>query len=236
MDKYFKSFIDYVKRYDIKEKGIMVKHEHSIQVYKNALTFIQENNFSEDDNKLIKFISLFHDIGRFEQIKRYGTMDDNKSIDHGKLGCDVLIEEKLLDDFTEEERNIILKAMFNHNKRTIESDLTGREEFHCRVIRDLDKLDIYRVYFKHYMNDYEGGDINDNFYKSIINNRHIDYSEIKNDIDFVLLKLSWVYDFNFPFISNKIIERGYFDKLLNMIPASDRKSDIKKVILSELIK
>jgi len=90
MDKYLNFYNNYTKNFDFNSKGIKVKYEHSLKVYENSLDFIKNNNFSENDNELIKFIALFHDIGRFEQYEKYNTFNDNISIDHGKLGCDIV--------------------------------------------------------------------------------------------------------------------------------------------------
>ena len=43
---------------------------------------------------------MLHDIGRFEQIKRYGTFNDSKSVDHGEFGADLLFkEQRLIEDY-----------------------------------------------------------------------------------------------------------------------------------------
>ena len=47
--------------------------------------------------------------------------------------------------FTEQYDCIIYKAINNHNKFEIERGLSERELLHCKIIRDADKLDIFRV-------------------------------------------------------------------------------------------
>lgn len=42
---------------------------------------------SESDRELAYLCAVYHDIGRFEQLKRYHTFLDYKSIDHAQLGC-----------------------------------------------------------------------------------------------------------------------------------------------------
>lgn len=232
MKEYIKFFKNYVKRYDSKEKGIRVKYEHSLRVYKNGVDFIRENDFDENDNKLIKFIALFHDIGRFEQIKRYGTMDDSVSIDHGKLGCEIILEENLLEKFNEEEKEIILKSILNHNKKVIGDGLSDRQLFHTKVIRDMDKIDIYRVYFKHYPREYDDSEIKDDLYEKIMNNGTINYTEVSTTTDFILLKLCWVYDLNFPFSLRRIKESNYIEMLYDNIPDNEKKENIKEKINS----
>ena len=40
---------------------------------------------------------------------------------------------------------IIKKAIYTHNKYKIEDGLNELEELHCKIIRDADKLDHFRV-------------------------------------------------------------------------------------------
>jgi putative nucleotidyltransferase with HDIG domain len=232
-----KDYIDFLKKYvsnyDKKDKGIKVKYEHSLNVYKNAKEFIKEHDFSKQDEKLILFIALFHDIGRFEQIKIYETMQDSKSIDHGELGCEVLKNENLLKDFSEEEQNIILISIANHNKKEIKDGLSDRELLHLKIIRDLDKLDIYRIYFKYYYRDYDGSEIENEFFEKIMNNGKIEYDDVFTTTDFNILKLTWLYDINYPYIMKKIYDKGYVWKLLSDLPSNgDGRSEIigKKII------
>ena len=44
-------------------------------------------------------LGLLHDIGRFEQVKRYNTFNDSQSVDHAELGADILFKEGLIDRF-----------------------------------------------------------------------------------------------------------------------------------------
>ena len=53
---------------------------------------------SKEDIDLAWLTGLLHDIGRFEQVRRYGTFNDAKSIDHGKLGVEILFLEGKIDN------------------------------------------------------------------------------------------------------------------------------------------
>lgn len=44
-------------------------------------------------------IGILHDIGRFEQLRRYQTFFDYRSMDHAKYGVHVLFEEGHIKDF-----------------------------------------------------------------------------------------------------------------------------------------
>lgn len=235
MTDYIKFFEKYVKSFDLTDKNIKIKYEHSLKVYQNSVHFIKNHRFTERENHIIKFISLFHDLGRFKQLTKYKTYNDNESIDHGKLSVDILLEYNLLTEFDEEEKRCIIKSIFNHNKPIIENGLTDKELFYSKVIRDLDKLDIYRVYFKYYdKKNKKIKTIKQNFFNSILDNKYINYNEITENIDFVFIKLSWVYDLNFQYTKNKIIENRYLQRLFNKISNNEMKTKLQEKVLDKL--
>ena len=53
---------------------------------KNSEYLSNKLNLSKTDKELAKIIGLYHDIGRFEQDKRYDSFNDKKTFDHGDYG------------------------------------------------------------------------------------------------------------------------------------------------------
>lgn len=143
-----KVFNDYVDRFDFLDKDILLKYNHSYRVRNLAIKYAILLNYCDDDLKLAEFIGLYHDIGRFNQIRDYHDYDDNKSIDHAEEGIRVLFEEGLINkfNFTEEEKEIIEFAIRNHNKYEIENIDDKRKMMHAKLIRDCDKLDIVYLF------------------------------------------------------------------------------------------
>ena len=70
-----------------------------------------------------------------------------KKIEHAEFGVKVLFEDNLITKFIEDRKydNIISKAIYNHNKFKIEDNLNDIELLHCKIIRDADKIDNFRV-------------------------------------------------------------------------------------------
>ncbi len=109
----FKKYTDkYIENADEKTKdGYIDKQNHSIFVLDEAMltdAIFTEYNLSFN---LLALESLFHDIGRFEQLKRTGTFRDNelKSFypnmeDHGDLGSVIISEHKLLEKLIPDTR------------------------------------------------------------------------------------------------------------------------------------
>ena len=46
---------------------------------------------------------MLHDVGRFEQLRRFGTFDDSKSIDHARAGVQVLFEQGHIRDYLDDD-------------------------------------------------------------------------------------------------------------------------------------
>ena len=82
-------FKEYVDSFE-KEDAIKYKYNHSLRVMDLSIDIAKSLKLNEEDLKLVKLIGLLHDIGRFEQVKRYHTFIDKNSINHGELGVEIL--------------------------------------------------------------------------------------------------------------------------------------------------
>ena len=141
------AFDEYVSAYDADDPKIRLKIDHTVRVA--ALCERIGEAAGACDPDLIWLCGLLHDIGRFEQIRRYGTFVDAVSVDHAMLGADLLFREGLLDRFVtglpERDLRILKKSIRSHSAYRLGPDLTEEETAYCNVLRDADKIDIFRV-------------------------------------------------------------------------------------------
>jgi len=101
-DNYTKQYIDTADEKKI--NGYKDKHDHSIFVMDEALlTDALFTNYNKSFLNLLTMESLFHDIGRFEQLKVTGSFNDNElkdfyvdMQDHGDLGAEIIKNHDLL--------------------------------------------------------------------------------------------------------------------------------------------
>ena len=128
--------------------GVNLKYAHSLRVAALSERIAQSLSMEKEDIDLAWLIGILHDIGRFEQLRRYQTFFDYRSMDHAKYGVHVLFEEGHIKDFiaSSEENDVIRAAIGEHNVYEVRGDLSKRELHFARLIRDADKLDIFRVY------------------------------------------------------------------------------------------
>ena len=147
MDKngIMKAFDGYVSGYNAADPMIKLKIDHTYRVA--ALCRQIADGLADPD--LAWLCGMLHDIGRFEQVRRWGTFLDAASVDHAALGADLLFEEGLLArfplDLTAEARRILETAIRCHSAYRLPEGLSEPETTYCHILRDADKIDIFRV-------------------------------------------------------------------------------------------
>lgn len=144
------AFQAYTEQYDLSDSMIWHKAAHTRRVAANCERIAVSLGMGADAVAFAWFLGLLHDIGRFEQVRRYGTFIDSVSVDHAEFGADLLFRERLIDRFpaeelTEEGLKLLETAIRLHNKLTLPDGLDARTRRFCALIRDADKIDIFRV-------------------------------------------------------------------------------------------
>ncbi len=218
-----KAFDEYVKDYNMSDKMIYLKYHHTYRVCEQSIKISKSLGLNEEDSNLSYLIALLHDIGRFEQEKRYGTFNDIKSMDHGAFGCKLLFEEGLIRKFIDDDKydEIIRKAIYNHNKYSIDESLNERELMHAKIIRDIDKIDIiYNVVELGgiVLHDDDSA-IGDAVKISFNNNKPIKKEDRVTKNDSVMIMFAFIFDLNYKysyeyFLKNDFVNR-MFSKLKN---------------------
>ena len=88
-----RAFSDYMSAYDADNQRIALKVEHSKRVADLCERIAKSNGLKQDDLDLAWVVGLLHDIGRFEQLRRWDTFFDARSTNHAKLGAEVLFSQ-----------------------------------------------------------------------------------------------------------------------------------------------
>lgn len=168
-------FKKYTDNYDTSDEKIKLKVDHTYRVAALSERIARSLGLGDDDTNLAWLIGMLHDIGRFEQLKNYGTFSDAESIDHAHYGVELLFEDGLIEKFVSEnaakdlketkdlkeidvkseseeketkeisELDILRKAIWNHSAYRVEEGLSERVRMFCNIIRDADKIDILKV-------------------------------------------------------------------------------------------
>ncbi len=175
---------------------------------------------------MAKASGLFHDIARFEQMKQFSTFVDSKSFDHGEKALEIINSHGFLSEFDKTEQKAILNAIRQHNKKTPPIGDDEIELALAKVLRDADKIDTLNSIADYYESTDAGNkkaleldlpniaEVSENVINSLRNAQMVNYSDIRTVDDFKLLKISWVYDINYPIslaliIDSQVLQRIY---------------------------
>lgn len=140
-------FKSYVANFDAVDEGISLKFAHSLRVSAWCERLARALHLSQDDVDLAWIIGVLHDIGRFEQLREYHTFIDYQSMDHAKYGARYLFQDGHIRDFWQDDSQdaVMEAAISQHNVYRLADDLSPRQRLFCQLIRDADKLDIFKV-------------------------------------------------------------------------------------------
>ena len=245
--KYFKTwFAGYVAEYytddSDRNQTIRLKQEHSERVCKEIVMLGQALDLPKEDILLAETMALFHDVGRFEQYAAYGTFKDTVSEDHAELGIKVLAKHQVLSICSDMEQSLITKAIGYHNVRTRPEDEDERCLFFARLLRDADKLDIWRVFLHHYARQDE--EPNSTIILGLPNkqacspavldalreHRMADLKDMTTLNDFKLLQISWVFDLNFSPTCRAVYERQYVERIAATLPQTKEICEVVAMV------
>ena len=70
---------------DYVRTNITLKEEHTYRVCENVKTLGQALGLNDNDLRIGETAALFHDLGRFEQFRKYRSFDDRGSENHAAL-------------------------------------------------------------------------------------------------------------------------------------------------------
>lgn len=134
----------YSQNFDLNNPKLKLKYDHTFRVVAYAKDIAKSENLNEEDSYLAFACALLHDIARFNQYTEYGTYSDALSFDHGDKGYEILIKDDYISRYVENDKDkqLVLKAVKNHNKYIIEDGLSEKELFFAKLVRDADKIDI----------------------------------------------------------------------------------------------
>lgn len=215
---------------DVLPRMMELKRIHTAHVVENAKAVAAGENFDERTYFSAAAAALLHDAGRYEQLRSYNTFRDAESVDHAKFSYDIAREKGWLDDL--EEKNDILDAVRVHNMRDIPEEVSRRPFAFTlsKIVRDSDKLDIFRV-LEHeiavsdwkkdctaFWNLPVAADPNPAILDAIRNEEHVKYEDIKSLADFILVQVGWIRnELNFETTKRICRERKHLEFRRNFL-------------------
>lgn len=228
--EYSKSFLSPDEEYN---KNISLKIQHTYHVCENIVQISREQLLSDNEIMLAETIALFHDVGRFRQYQQYRTFKDIVSVNHGKLGAEILGEEGILNFLDREEQELITSAVKFHNTFALPHLENPGIIIFLKLIRDADKLDIWRVFSEYFEADEserasaaglglpDTPSYSEKILSCIYKKKMASLADLQTQNDFRLMQLSWIYDLNFSTSFRLLLERDYINRIGRTLPQSD---------------
>jgi putative nucleotidyltransferase with HDIG domain len=224
---------------------LQMKQEHTRRTREEILVLAEQLALDDQQRRVAEVIALFHDVGRFPQFAEYRTFNDDKSIDHSHLGVEILRREGVLGVLRREERQWVETAIEHHGRKSLPAPLNGQALLFAKLIRDADKLDIYRIVIERYR-QYRADpasfpwkpEVPDEprysveVFQAVMAGQLIEHTMLQTLNDMMLCKLSWVYDMNFAAALARLREQGFLEQLLAFLPATEEIERLGERVLT----
>jgi len=243
-NKAVQAFNDYVANYDKNNFGVALKIAHTFRVAEiSEKIALSVKNIDPNFSWLL---GLLHDIGRFEQVTRFGTFRDALSVDHAELGADILFHENLIEKFpvedfknffTEDWRNAAEIAIRVHNKLKVPEDLPEKTKIYANILRDADKTDIFRVTTEppYDERNIENLTVREEILQCVREHRCVLRNAVEfNAFESLIFLCSMSFEICYPKAKEIILEQGFLKKLVEQIPKNS--NPISNFIYEEFIK
>lgn len=249
LDFFRKWLLDYVSQFSSPDSfiqdNINLKFGHTERVCENILLLAKTEKMEDKGCRLAETIALFHDLGRFEQFMKYKTFKDSESENHALLGVKILKKTGVLSRLSLKENDIILKAVEYHNLIEIPGCAGSKELlFYSKLIRDADKLDILKLICEDYKEEEkcrnraldfnlpETPGCSESIVKDVLNGRMAKMGDVRNQNDVKLLRLSWIFDINFPATFTILKKHKYLDTIISSMKEAEEVHIIEEYIES----
>lgn len=240
-------FLEYVDHYISKADNpgpFILKKQHTFRVCSEIFSLGEHLSLSEQEMLTAETAALLHDIGRFKQFHDYHTFLDQISENHAELGLKEIKKKNLLDFCTKDEAFRIENAIRYHNAADLPEELKPEELksdelklkkdalFFLRLLRDADKLDIWRVVTDHYTSPQKNnkkainlgleddGKLSSEAVNAVCHKEFVRSHMIKRLNDLKLMQISWIFDLNFEWSVARAVNKKYIEIIAATMPGS----------------
>lgn len=242
---YKQRFLDYTDTFkDVPDAApLRLKVEHTFKVFDHACRIVGslENEVSPlkekaRDRELCRaavLAALYHDCGRFPQFRQYRTFLDAKSVNHAVLSFQTMRDSDFLKEESGRVRSLAQCAVLLHNRHTLPPMLDADARFVTDVVRDADKLDIFRIMVSYLTSALPERDAvllhvkdepeswSPNVAEDVLAGRIARYGDLRYVNDFRLLLGTWMHELRFAVTRRELAESGLMDMVLSQLPKAE---------------
>ena len=236
-EKVRKHFSEYVSAYNAADVKVKLKIDHTWRVASLCDRLSVSLGLCEADKDLAWLSGMLHDIGRFEQLRRYNTFVDRLSVNHAILSADILFAggefTRFADNCAPADSRLLEKVIRLHNVFLLPDGLTDRERTFCQILRDADKIDIMRVncetprteIYNRSEEEFRTSGISDAVFADIMQRRNVNREHSQTAVDFLIGHIAFVFGLVYPESLRIVQEQGYLDQMLAFKSTNPQTAD-----------
>jgi hypothetical protein len=226
--KYLRPFLSAQYKDDIYVLGNII---HAEKVVENILILADSLELSENEKNTAEVVALFHDIGRFWVLLQ--DQVEKKNYDHADAGIQYLLTNNTFNSLDEQVKNNLTEVIQNHHLPKITQKENSLVWFYLRLLRDADKLDLWRLTTDHLANvkkrellarELGLNDklmVTESYSRNILEGGIAEKNEIVTFSDYLLYQMSWVFDLNFRKSFQLLNQRQYMRHYYDALPKND---------------
>ena len=236
------TFAEYTSGYNATDPKIKLKIDHTYRVAELCELITRDLKLDEYETDVAWLTGMLHDVGRFEQIKRFDSFEPG-TMEHAAYGAQILFgPEKMIRRFVKDDRfdSLICTAIEKHSDFKLEGITDKRTLLHAKLIRDADKLDNCRVKLEESMETLLGVDekgvgegvIAPKVWESCMAKESVLSSDRVSKVDYWISYIAQYYDINFPETYEIMREHDYVKRIMDRVPYALPKTQEKMDILA----
>ena len=239
-------FENYLDGFDRDNEKIRLKIIHTNEVVRCAGEIAERMNLTKEDQDLAKVIALLHDIGRFEQVRRYDSFEP-ATMDHAHFGAKLLFgsDKPWIRAFVPSGKwdDIIREAISRHSDYSVGVIEDERTMLHAKLIRDADKLDNCRVKLVDDMRVLVGMDaeevgaqpITDIVFQTCMDYKSVRSADRVTKMDYWISYIAYFFDINFRETFQIIKENDFVDRIIDRVPYSNTDTREKMEEIRQMV-
>lgn len=218
------------------QTALNFKYKHSENV-SNIANNISLFVFREEENQEnAKIAGLLHDIARFVQMRQFNTFIDAKSFNHGEKALEIIKNDEFLKSLPPNTQTTILDAISVHNKMEFKPFSNEITQLTANILRDADKIDILNSIAEIYSSPEstfkkaieldmpDDARISEKVLEQISQFQMVNFDDLETLNDFKLLKISWIFDLNFPISHALVLENDSLNKIYNSLSVKTKET------------
>lgn len=222
-----REFATYVEAYDPANPRIALKIAHTYRVAELCDEIARAEGLDAD---LAWICGLLHDIGRFEQVRRFDTFNDAASVRHAQLSAEILFDtqdprglqiRRYVPDPSHDD--LIRTAIATHSDYQLPTNMDSETRAYCDLLRDADKIDIIRVNCLCPIEDIYGvsvdamdrSKLSPAVVQTFFEHRTIPRNIRAFPADILVSHICFAWELVYPSSRRIILEQGYLKQMLN---------------------